>query len=135
MTKSSKKKSGAGNSLIYHEQPEQITHGRSFVMSDLSDSLMVTHLSWATWAIGSQSIICLERSGRIAHSCSFDLSKMSKWANEQWANEQIPSPGNGEQFRHIEPSNTVASIVKLSSSEVHTHFYFILYFVRNCQCK
>ena len=26
-------------SLHYHDQPEQITHGRSFVMSDLSDSL------------------------------------------------------------------------------------------------
>ena len=61
-------------------------------MSDLSDSLTVAHLSWATWGIRSQSLICLERSERIAHSRSFDLSEMSEWANERWANERIPSP-------------------------------------------
>ena len=33
------------HSLIYHERPEQIAHIRSFVMRDLSDSLMATHLS------------------------------------------------------------------------------------------
>ena len=31
--------------LIYHERPERIAHGCSFVMSNLSDSLMVAHLS------------------------------------------------------------------------------------------
>ena len=35
---------------------------------------MVAHLSWAIWAI--------------AHSRSFDLSKISKWANERWAKSQ-----------------------------------------------
>ena len=59
----------------------------SFVLSDLSDSLTVAHFLWATWAIRSQPLICLERSERIAHSCSFDLSKMGKWVNER-----IPSP-------------------------------------------
>ena len=72
--------------LIYHERPEQIAHGHSFVMSNLSDSLMVTHLSWVTWVICSLSLICLEQSEQIAHSCSFDLSKMS--------DERIPSSGN-----------------------------------------
>ena len=43
-------------------------------MRDLSDSLTVAHLSRATWAICSQSIVCLEQSEQIAHSCSFDLS-------------------------------------------------------------
>ena len=33
------------HSLIYHERPKGITHGGSFVMSDLSDSLTVAHLS------------------------------------------------------------------------------------------
>ena len=56
-------------------------------MSNLSDSLTVAHFLWATWVICLRSLICLERSERIAHSRSIDLSKMSKWANE-W----IPSP-------------------------------------------
>ena len=69
--------------LICHDQPERFSHGRSFVLSDR--------------AIRSQSLIFLEQSEWIAHSCSFDLSEMSEWANEQWANEQwanerIPSP-------------------------------------------
>ena len=71
-------------SLIYSEQPEQIAHGRSFVLSDLRDSLTVAHFLWATWVI--------------AHYRSFVLSNLSKsitvahliWA--KWANEQIPSP-------------------------------------------
>ena len=46
-------------------------------MSDLSDLLTVAHLSWVTWAIHSQSLICLERCERISHSSSFDLSEMS----------------------------------------------------------
>ena len=48
---------------------------------------MVAHLSWATWAIRSQLLICLVRSERIAHRSSFDLSEMSDWAKER-----IPSP-------------------------------------------
>ena len=85
------------HSLTYHERPERIAHGCSFVMSDLSDSLTVALLIWVTWVIPSQSLICLQRSEQIAHSRSFRLSKMSKWANERWANkqwtanEQIPS--------------------------------------------
>ena len=84
---------------------EQIAHGCSFLVNGLSDSLtsltkkkefsdslMVAHFLWVTWGIRSGSLICLERSERIAHSRSFDLREMSKWANEQWANEQIPSP-------------------------------------------
>ena len=56
-------------------------------MSDLSDSLTVVLLIWATGAIRSQLLICLEQSEQIAHSRSFDLSEMSEWVNEQ-----IPSP-------------------------------------------
>ena len=67
------------HSLISSEQPEQIAHNRSFVSSDLSDSLTVTpfplnnlsdslrvtHLSWAIWANCSQSLIWFERNERI----------------------------------------------------------------------
>ena len=45
----------------------------SFVLSDMNNSLTVAHLSWASWANPSQSLIWFER-------------------NERWAKEQIPSP-------------------------------------------
>ena len=73
------------HSLTSSERPERIAHGRSFVLSNLSNSLTVPHFLWATWAIHSQSLIFLELSEQIAHSCSFDLSEMS--------DERIPSPG------------------------------------------
>ena len=63
--------------LIYHERPEQITHGRSFVMSDLSDLLTVAPLSWAIWANHSQSLIWFEQSEQMSELA------MSKWANFQ----------------------------------------------------
>ena len=61
---------------------------RSFPLSDRSESLTVAHLSWATWAIPSQLLICLEQSERIAHSRLFDLSEMSEWAMSKWTNSQ-----------------------------------------------
>ena len=127
--------------LVSIEQPERIAHGCSFLVSDLSESLMVAHFWWVTWAIRSHrsflvsdlsdlltslikkgvmsesliffkrtknvlkiqllsnffeqiahSLIYHERPERIAHSRSFDLSDLSKLANERWANERIPSP-------------------------------------------
>ena len=60
----------------------------SLLVSDLSESLTVTHLSWANWVIHSQWLICPEQSERIAHNCSFDLSDLSEWANEGWLNER-----------------------------------------------
>ena len=56
----------------------------SFILSDLSKSLTVTHLSWVPWVIRSQSVICPERSERsltVAHLI---------WAI--WVNERIPNP-------------------------------------------
>ena len=47
-------------------------------MSDLSDSLIVTHLSWATRAIRSWSLICLEQPEQFAHNRSFVLSDLSE---------------------------------------------------------
>ena len=95
------------NSLFYHEQPEQIAHshsfvmtherpqqfahGRSFFLSNLSDLLPVVHLSWAIWANCSQLFIkmnnfeqmsefpTLEWREWIAHGLSFVKSDMSKW--------------------------------------------------------
>ena len=71
----------------------------SFIMSNLSESLTVAHLSWATWAIRSQSLICLEGPEGFAHSHSFVLSDLSKlltvlnWFEriEQMIDERIPS--------------------------------------------
>ena len=65
------------DSLICPERPERIAHIRSFVMSDLSDLLTVAHLSWATWANSSHSLICPE-----------GFERMSKWAMNEWANSQ-----------------------------------------------
>ena len=70
-------------------RPEQIAHGRSFVLNDLRDPLT--------------SLISSERSERFAHDRSFVLSYLSesltaahligaKWANERWGNERSPSP-------------------------------------------
>ena len=61
----------------------------SFIMIDLSQLLTVAHLSWVTWAIRSQLLICSEQSERIAHSRSFDVIE---WANERMSDEQIPNP-------------------------------------------
>ena len=73
---------------IFGERPERFAHNRSFLVSDLSKSLMVAQFWWATWVICSQSLICLERSEQIAHSRSFDLSDLSKGAMSKWANSQ-----------------------------------------------
>ena len=65
-----------------------------FIMSDLIESLMVAHFSWATWAICSRLLFWYERPERFAHSCSYVLSDLSEsltvahliwviWANEQ----------------------------------------------------
>ena len=65
------------HSLICLEWPERFSHNRSFDMSDLSDLLAVTHLSWVIWANRSQSHIWYERS-----------EWMSKWAMRKWVNSQ-----------------------------------------------
>ena len=79
-----------------------------FWLSNLSESLMVAHLSWATWAIGSCSLISSERPERFAHGLSFVLSDLSEsltvahlnWA--KWANERISSPvTNADNARNV----------------------------------
>ena len=54
------KMSNSLTSLISSERPEQIAHGCSFLVSDLSDSLRVAHLSWVICANLSQSHIWFE---------------------------------------------------------------------------
>ena len=57
-------------------------------MSDLSESLTVTLMSWGTWANRSLLLLCHEQSEQVAHSrCESDgsksfkqLFKKSKWA-------------------------------------------------------
>ena len=51
---------------------------RSFIMSDLSESLTVAHLSWATWAICSRLLICLEQP---EHSLTVAHFPWAIWAN------------------------------------------------------
>ena len=81
-----KKKRAICHLLFYHEHPERIAHSHSFVMSNLSNLLKVTLLSWATWAICLQHLICPEWSEQIAHDHSLKWAILSKWANE-WMRE------------------------------------------------
>ena len=92
-------------------------------MRDQSELLTVAHLSWVTWVIHSQSLICLERSEQITHNRSFDLSKMTKWANDWWANEQIPSPG-------LELEKYCSASKKRKNFTYKVHFYYLLLFKR-----
>ena len=81
----------------------------SFIMSDLSESLTTALLTWATWAIRSQSLFYPEQSEQIAHSRSFDLSGLSKWANEQmsewamneWAMSEWANPNPDSNPWHL----------------------------------
>ena len=67
----------------------------SFIMSDLSESLTVTHLSWVTWVICSWSLFWHEQPEWFAHRRSFVLSDLSESLTVThlilaiWANEQI----------------------------------------------
>ena len=54
-------------SLICLEWPEQFAHGRSFLLSDLSNLLTVAHLSWAIWANRSQLLIWFEWNERMSN--------------------------------------------------------------------
>ena len=93
----SKKRAIRSWALIFGERPERFAHGHLFLVSDLSESLMVAHFWWATWVICSRSLICLERPVHFAHSRSFVLSDLSEsltvahliW--EKWAMSEFPA--------------------------------------------
>ena len=101
---------------------------RSFIMSDLSKLLTVAHLSWDPWAISSRLLFLHERPERFAHSCSFVLSESLTaahliwviWANEQSANERIPSPGSKSEY------SAILSWIK-PLSHVRTVLLYVLY--------
>ena len=83
MSDSLKKRAIRSFALFYHEGPEKIAHGRSFVMSDLK-----IHSWLLFWHV---------RPELFAHSRSFDLNDLSKganerWVNERWGNERILNP-------------------------------------------
>ena len=75
-----KEKKVRSRSLICHEQPKQIAHGRSFVLIDLSDSLTIAHLSWAIWANRSQSLIWFDKTNKKYEEIFF----ISKFKNAQF---------------------------------------------------
>ena len=83
-------------------------------MSDLSDFLEVALLTWANRGIRSQLLICPEQSERIAHSGSFNLSDLSKWANSQPSSVRLTSAPAGTQTwdRTIGPSRAIPSLLK-----------------------
>ena len=63
--------------LFFHERPEEFAHGHSFVMIDLSDLRTAAHLSWAIWANCSQLLIKM----RV-------FERMREWTMSKWANSQ-----------------------------------------------
>ena len=79
----SEKMSDSLELLFCHEQLEHFAHSCSFLVSDLSELLMVAHFWWATCAIHSQLLFCHEWSEQIAHSCSLKWVILSKRANSQ----------------------------------------------------
>ena len=96
----------------------------SFIICNLSKLLTGALLSWATWAICSQLLICHKRPEQFPHSCSFVLSDLSKslkvahyneqfWANERWVNELM---------RKFQPWNQVSNPKKILSYENHLKF-------------
>ena len=92
------------HSLIFGEWPERIAHGCSFVMRDLSDSLTVVLLIWVTWVICSQPLIFLSDLSKLLTVAyliwaKWDIERMSDWANEGWAIDQIPSPERKLQYK------------------------------------
>ena len=99
------------------------SHFCSFIISNISKSLTGTHLSWATWAICSRLLICLERPERFAHSRLIVLSNLSKsltvahliWG--KWANERIPSPDKNNNKVNIFTKMPVLEGKKLSKKE------------------
>ena len=99
---------------------------RSFPLSNLSKLLMVAHLSRATWAIHSRSLISSEQPERFAQSRSFFLSDLSElltvahliWA--KWANEPIPSPvlTDDSSVPHIATTSSSIPYVATTSSSL-----------------
>ena len=64
---------------------------RSFVLSDVSESLTFAHMLWAIWAIRSQSLTSHERPERIAHIRSYAMSNLS---------HLLTCPEQPERFAH-----------------------------------
>ena len=65
------------HSLIFGEWPEQFAHGHSFLVRDVSESLMVAYFWWATWVIGSHH--SLKKRKWVNHSFfSKNLQKCTK---------------------------------------------------------
>ena len=91
---------------------------RSFVLSELSESLTFAHLSWATWTIRSQSLICPERPEQIAHICSFVLSDLSKWAMSEFPTLCISAPGS--QAQHLQTWSQICRVFRFQRSTILT---------------
>ena len=85
--------------LIFGERPEWFAHDLSFLLSDLSESLIIAHLSCATWAIRSlrseemsESIASLKKFKKMLKTYTkynllnfFEGIAHLLWAKEKWA--------------------------------------------------
>ena len=113
--------------LIYHERPERIAQGRSFDMSDLSNWLTVTHLSWAIWANHSQSLIWSEGSEQ--------MRDLSEWANlipnhvKKLIDGKVPIFENRKKWQSLHPKSPECTvqycryqIIQVKNSSWSLHF-------------
>ena len=128
---------------------ERITHGRSFVLSDLSDSLTVAHLSWAIWANCSQSLIWFERipspenqSNKIAVTLLNIWLCFSKWTLllfnipvflveyiSKWfipGNSFLGQCGSWNSWKYFKPGNSLFGTVWLL--ELHIHSWYLFFY-------
>ena len=70
--------------LIYHERPERIAHGCSFVMSNLSDSLTVAHLATFMGLTSTDSSKSLSLNWLSYHLLQPYSIKVTVGVTEQW---------------------------------------------------
>ena len=99
MSNSLKKNERFTHSLIFGERNEWFAHGRSFVLSNLSESLTVAHLIWAKWANEWMNDERMSEFPALPYSCCIPLTpyRMSCCV----ATRQLLYPFNpGQQYQN-----------------------------------
>ena len=85
---------------------------RSFLVSDLSDSLTISNFLWATWANSLRSLIFGERPERIAQGCSVLVSNLSDSLTSLRGNEWPWANGSGCSLNMSEWANGSCFLAK-----------------------
>ena len=134
--------------LIFGERPEQFAHithekrgnewiARFFMYKKRTKNTIsvkffeqIAHLSWATWANCSRSLICHERPGGFTHGCSFNMSDLSNsltvahLSRAFWANERISKFPALKKFDFAVCSTLQSQNFRLSKTTFYTSTIF-----------